>query len=115
MQLGESRRRDAPDAAVRPDLVVVLPPDRGGAPGLVQGLEPLLVQVLVPELAVEALDVAVLHGPAWLDQDVANAMGIGPPHEGSAGELRAVVGTHGLRVAAEGGRAIEQPRDVQAR
>jgi hypothetical protein len=33
-------------------------------PRLVQRLEPLLVQALVPELSVEALDVAVLHWPA---------------------------------------------------
>ena len=45
MQLGEPGRWDAPDAAVRPDLVVVLPPDGGGGPGLLQGLKPLLVQV----------------------------------------------------------------------
>ena len=36
--------------------------------------EPALVQVFVAELAVEALDVSVLHGPAKLDPDVANAM-----------------------------------------
>jgi hypothetical protein len=115
MPLGELGRRDAAHAAVRPDLVVVLPPDGGGAPGLLQGLEPLLVEVLVPELAVEALDVAILHRPAWLDQDVPNAMRIRPAPEGAACELRAIVSAHSLRVASEEGRAIEQPRDVQSR
>jgi hypothetical protein len=37
----------------------------------VQGLEPALVQVLIAELAVEALDEAVLHRAPRLDQDVA--------------------------------------------
>lgn len=61
-------------------------------PGLLQGLEPALVQVLIAELPVEALDVAVLHRAPRLDQDVANAMGLCPSHECPAGELRAVVG-----------------------
>lgn len=55
-----------------------------------QCLQPALVQVLVPELAVEALDLAILHGAPRLDQDVANAMRLRPGHEGSAGELRAI-------------------------
>ena len=111
----EPGRRYPAHAAVGPDLVVVLPPGGRCAPGLMQGLEPLLVQALVPELAVEALDVAVLHGPARLDQDVAYTMAVGPGRKGPTGELRAVVGAHGQRVAAEGGRAIQQPRHVLAR
>jgi hypothetical protein len=82
MQLGGSSRRDASEAAVWPDLAVVLPPVCRGAAGLLQRFEPLLVQVFISELAVEALDVAVLRGPAWLDQDVADAVGVGPCHEG---------------------------------
>src|SRR5450830_469813 len=74
MQLGELGWRHAVAATVRPALVVVLPPGGDGRPGLHQRLEPLLVEALVPELAIEALDVAVLHGPPRLDQDVADAM-----------------------------------------
>jgi hypothetical protein len=55
------------------DLVVVLAPGGDGLPGLHQCLEPLLVEALVPELSIEALDVAVLHGSPRLDQDVADA------------------------------------------
>ena len=91
MQLGEASRWHASQTAVRPDLVVVRSPDRHGHPGLMQGLEPALVQVLVSELAVEALDVAVLHRAPWLDQDVANAVRLRPGHECPAGELWAVV------------------------
>jgi hypothetical protein len=115
MQLGEPRRWDAADAAVRPDFVVVLSPDGGGRSSLVQRLEPLLVQALVPELSVEALDVAVLHGPAWLDQNVANTVAVRPGHEGPTGELRTVVGANGQRVATKDGRAIKQPGDVLTR
>ena len=35
----------------------------------------MLVQALVAELAVEALDVAVLHRLAWLDEQVTDAVG----------------------------------------
>ena len=98
MQLGEFGRRYAAQATVRPDLVMVLAPDANGGSGLVQRLEPMLVQALVPELAVEALDVAVLHRPPGLDEDVPNAVGLCPGHEYCAGELRAVVGPHPQRV-----------------
>ena len=108
MQLSELRRRHSLATAGRPDLVVVLAPERDGRSGLLQRLEPLFVQALVPELAVEALDVAVLHGPSRLDQDVTDAMGLRPAHEGATGELRAVVGAHSQRVASEHGRLIQQ-------
>jgi hypothetical protein len=39
-----------------------------------QVLEPALVQVLVAKLAVEALDVAVLHRAPRLDQDMADTV-----------------------------------------
>src|ERR1700712_1507211 len=115
MQLSELRWWHSLATAVRPDLFVVLAPERDGRSGLLQRLEPLFVQALVPELAVEALDVAVLHGPSRLDQDVADCVGVGPAHEGTARELRAVVGAHGQRVAPEDGRLVKQPRDVLAR
>ena len=110
MQLGELRRRHSLAAAVRPDLVVVLTPVRDARSGLLQCLEPLLVQALVPELAVEALDVAVLHRPARLDQDVSDTVGAGPGHEGAAGERGTVVATNCQRVAPEDSCLIKQPR-----
>lgn len=67
-----------------------------------QRLKPLLVQAFVPELAVEPLDVTVLHGAPGFDQDVANAVGMRPGHEGAAGELRPVVRSHGQRVRLDG-------------
>jgi hypothetical protein len=89
MQLGESSRWYAPQAAVRPDFVVVRAPERCGRAGLVQGLEPALVQVLNAELAVEAFDEAALHRVPRLDQNVPDAVGLRPPNESSAGDLRA--------------------------
>jgi ATP-binding cassette subfamily B protein len=62
----------------------------GTASGLLQGLEPLLVQVLISDLAVKAVDLAVLHRPTPL------------------------CGALGQRVAAGDGCAVEQAGDVTA-
>lgn len=63
MLLREEGRRDASKAAVRPQLLVVLPlgsnPLRADAAS-----ELLLVQALASQLAVEGLDVALLHWPS---------------------------------------------------
>ena len=70
MLLGELGRWNSPAAAVRPDLVVVLPPHGNDRSGLLKRLEPLLIDALVPELAVEALDAAILHATPLLNQDM---------------------------------------------
>ena len=84
MQSGELGGRHPSATAVRANLVVVLPPAAIVARVLGQGLEPMVIQAFVPELAVKALDVAVLHWSARFDQDMANAMGLCPAHERSA-------------------------------
>ena len=85
--LGESCRRDTPQAAVWSDLVVVLPPACNALPGLRQRFKPLLIQAFIPELAVEALDVAVLHRLTRFNQDVAYPVLMCPGQERTAGEL----------------------------
>lgn len=57
----------------RPHVVVVAPPACGLVAGLLQALEPVLVETLVAETAVEALDVGVLRRLARLVQDVVDA------------------------------------------
>lgn len=99
---------------MRSNLVVVLPPDSDGVPGLWQRLEPMLIQAFIPELAVEALDVAVLHRAARLNQNVTNAMGLRPGHESAAGEFRSVVGSHCVRMSAKYSRLIQQPGHILA-
>lgn len=66
----ELRWRHPPAAAVRPNLVVVDPPARALDARLLQALKPMLVQALVAELAVEALDVGVLRGLPGLVEDM---------------------------------------------
>src|SRR5512139_3352955 len=113
--LGEASRWDATDAAVRAHLVVVATPVGDGLAGLLQRLEPVLVEALVAELAVEALDVAVLHGFARLDEQMPDVMLDRPGDESPAGELRPVVGSYRGRVAPEDRGAVEQSSDVLAR
>ena len=115
MQRGELRRCHPLATAVRSDLVVVLSPGGDGCPGLAQRLEPLFIQAFVTELAIETFDVAVLHGAARLDEEVPDAVRVCPGHEGPAGELRAVVSAHYLRVAPEDRSLVQQPGDVLAR
>lgn len=91
MLLGESGWRHAIAAAVWPDLVVVMAPRSNRGSGLLLGLNPLLVQALIPDLAVEAFDIAVLHWSPWLNQIVPDAVRVGRGHEDPAVELRAVV------------------------
>src|ERR1017187_9898763 len=106
--------RHALTTAVRPDLVVVLAPFRQGDTRLVQVLEPVLVEAFVAKLAVEAFDVAVLHGPARLDQQVPDVVGLRPANEDPTGELRPVVGTHGHGIATKDGGLVQQPCYVVA-
>ena len=114
--LSELSRGNPAQAAVWPDFDVVLAPIGNALSSLGQAQEPLLVQAFISELAVETLDVAVLHRPVRLGQDVPHAMCCGPSHKGPACELWAVVCAHGQWVASEGGRLVEQachvlPRD----
>ena len=110
--LGIPGWRYAANAAVRPNLVVVPTPCGNLGACLAHALEPVLIEALVAELAVEALDVAVLHGPSWLDQEMPHAMGLRPADEGPAGELRTVVGSDGCRVAPEDRCLVQQPGHV---
>lgn len=112
---GKLSRRYPSDRSVWSHLVVVLAPDGDDLAGLRQGFEPVLVEAFVPELAVEALDVGVLGGLARLDKDVLNTSCLHPCHEGSACELRSVVGSDGLWVAPEPRGLIQDAGDVCAR
>src|SRR5919108_3701376 len=59
---------------------------------LAEAHEPVLVETLIAQPAIEALDVGVLVWLAWLDEVQFDTMGVGPRVDGSANELGAVVG-----------------------
>jgi len=59
-------------------FIVVLPPSLDDRSGMGQRMEPVLVQAFIPELTVEALDIGVLCGFAWLNQFQLYTMLISP-------------------------------------
>lgn len=86
MQFGKTSRWYEVQAAVQSDVVVTRVPDGHGCSSLMQGLKPTLVELLVAEFAIDAVDVSVLHRACWLNQDVTNSVSLSPGHECSAGE-----------------------------
>ena len=75
---------------MRSDGVVIVAPERQLAPDVVQGVEDLLVQELVAQAAVAALDEGILLGLARVDVMRGHPVLVGPLQDGAAGELRAV-------------------------
>jgi hypothetical protein len=111
----ELRRRAAREAAVRPDGVVVAPPALDQLAGVREAEEPLLVEALVPQPAVEALHVRVLHRLAGADELEADAAALRPGQEGAARELRAVVAHDPRGQRPPPGEAVQRLGDATAR
>jgi hypothetical protein len=111
----ELRRGKVPERAVRPHLVVVLPPGFDDLAGLIQTDKPMLVQTLVAELAVEALHVGVLHRLARPDEVQLHTAPIGPLIQCLTGELWPVVDHDHLRQAALLTEGLELAHHAPAR
>src|SRR5215469_14968706 len=82
-------------AAVRPNGVVVEPPCSQGHPGMGERAEQRLVQQLVAQTAVEALDERILLRFARCDVVPFDAAVLRPAQDRRAGQLGAVVGNTG--------------------
>ena len=95
--------------------VVVDAPSLDDAARLREPGEHMLVQTLVPQLAVEALHEAVLLRFAGRDVVPLDAVVLGPLEHGIAGELSAVVGDDHLRLATLGHDPIEHTGDPWTR
>ncbi len=94
MRGGELGRGAIAKHAVRSMFVVVAPPGRDDGTSGVQRYEPMVVQALVPELAIEALDEGILRRAARRDELQVHAVAIRPLIERAAGELRPLVGAN---------------------
>src|SRR5271155_827535 len=92
--LPELLRRLIAQRAVWAFPVILLSPTRQGASYIVQGSEPAGVEALVAQPAMEALDVAVLHGTAWLGMHQPDPPVLRPSQHAPRGELRPVVRAH---------------------
>src|SRR5690554_1055052 len=88
-------------------LIVVQAPSADLLPSVCEIPEPVLIQTLIPEFSVKALDVTILHRLSGLNQLQFNTMAVGPLIKRSASEFRPLVGSNGFRVASEGCNAIQ--------
>ena len=88
---------------MRPRFVVVAPPGLQHGAGVRQRAEQRLVEQLVAQPAVEALDEAVLLRLAGRDVVPADAGLVGPGEDGVGGQLRAVVADDHGRADRAGG------------
>ncbi len=75
-----------------PDLIIRLPPALDDHLGLPERVEELSIQQLVPQFAIEALDIPVLPGAAWFDVQGPNAHPDEPVSDRFRRKLRAIIG-----------------------
>src|SRR6266404_1445526 len=87
----ELRGGHVAERAVRPNRIVVQAPGFDDLACVSQAEEPVLVETLVAEPAVETLDVGILIRLARLDEVQPDAWGVGPCIEGPADELGSIV------------------------
>lgn len=81
-------------------LVIVLPPSTDDLPGMTVTGKQMLIETLVPEPAVEALDEAILHRLARRDVVPLDAALLLPFEHRVAGQLRSVIADHHARITA---------------
>ena len=74
---------------MRPDVVVIVAPERQRSTGIGQAVEDFLVEAFVAQAAVEGLDVAVLLRLSGVDVVPLDAVVVGPFQDRLAGELGA--------------------------
>jgi hypothetical protein len=86
------------DGPVRPILVVVSEPSLHPFGRIRKRQEPVGVQALTAEAAVERLDEGVVRRLAWPREVERDALGIGPQIEIAADELGALIDPNGLRI-----------------
>src|SRR5947209_6771557 len=111
----ELRRGSPSELRVWSSVVVVGPPAAKRGAGLGQGREQRLVQELIPQSTIEALDECVLHRFAWRDVVPSNSALVRPCEYGVAGEFTPIVADHHLGFAAFDDQPIQFPRQTNAR
>ena len=71
--------------------VVIMSPAFDLGSGIFQADKDMLIEALVPELAVEALDIGILGRLPWLNKAEFDVVRIGPGIKGFTDKFRAVV------------------------
>ena len=109
---GKEVGRDATEGGVRAEVVIVVrAPVFDEESGFGEGGKPMLVEAVIAEGAIEALDEGVLHRFARLHMMQSNAGALSPEVEGFAGELRAIVHGDDLRKTTRESQALENGND----
>src|SRR3954469_2632165 len=90
----ELGRRYAPERTVGSLLVIVMSPFGNHDACMCEIIEVVVIEALIAEFAVEALDICILGWFACSDQLQIHAALVGPAVECSAGELRSLVCTN---------------------
>ena len=112
MVCDELHGRHIPNGAVRPLLIICSTPGFNHYLGLLQGQKPVLVQALIPKLAVEAINTCILDRLSRWDAMQRDPMLIGPRVQGVPCELRSVVQHQDLRHGPSGKNSIEHSADL---
>src|SRR5205809_4639624 len=105
-------RRFVADRTVWANLVVVYTPSLAFSLRLVEAEEPVRVQTLGSELAVERLDEGIVRRLAWPREVERHVVHVGPQIELLAHELRSVVDADRLWITKLGGTAIKRFHDM---
>lgn len=71
----------------------------------------MLVQALIPEAAIETLDIRILGRLAWVDEIQLNAVVIGPGIKRSTAKLRSIVDDQNVRVSPLACNPVQQFHD----
>ena len=97
--IGVFGRGQSTQAAVRPELVVILPPGFDQLSSFGEAEEKMFIEALVAKFAVEAFDEGVLHRLAGLDIVPGDSFG-GPAQHRIAGQFGPVIADDGVGPAA---------------
>ena len=106
---GIERRRQAAQPFLRSVLVVLVSPGFDDRLGVGQAREPVLVEALIAEPAVERFDIGVLIGFARFDQAQGDPAFMRPGQHGSAAELLGIIRAQHPREATDKRKAVECP------
>lgn len=95
-------------------MVVVCSPALNRCACVGQAGEPMQIQAVLPELAIEAFQEGIPGGFSGLDKVLSHAGSPGPEEHGLGGELRAIVEDQCLGQWPDGAGLIEMPSGARA-
>ena len=107
-------RRFIADRAVRTKLIIIATPSLAFLAGLVEALQPVRVQALGPEPAIQALNERVISGPPWTREVKRKAANKRPQIEITTGELRAAVDMNRSRTTDIANSLLQARYDISA-